>query len=396
MKILILVDRYKPNPISGARMMEELAIEFTERKHEVTVLSTDHDLNQKYVKFKDDGIEVIKVNIGKINNPSKIIRTFIEVTLSYRIWAATKKILTKKKHDLIICYSPTIFWSGLISRLKSLHKTNVYLVLRDLFPHWLVDAKVISKFNPIYYYFLHMEKKLYNLSSRIGVQSPTNLDFFKNNIEFSKFEILYNWTKPEIKKSLKISKYFENQIKNKLVLVYGGNIGVAQDISNILNLARNLEKNKKIIFLIIGDGTEYEKMNLIIKKNNLKNVIIHPSILNMEYQAVLNKSDIGLISLNKNLRTENLPGKMLEYMKYSLPILASINKGNNFDKLIHEHSAGFVSFNGDDKTFKKNALMLINDKLMLKKTSKNSKNLLNKIFHVKSAADRILESVKIK
>ena len=95
MKILILVDRYKPNPISGARMMEELAIEFTNRKHKVTVLSTDHDLNQKYVRFKDDGIEVIKVNIGKINNPSKIIRTFIEVTLSYRIWVATKKILTK-------------------------------------------------------------------------------------------------------------------------------------------------------------------------------------------------------------------------------------------------------------------------------------------------------------
>ena len=138
MKILILVDRYKPNPISGARMMEELAIEFTERKHEVTVLSTDHDLNQKYVKFKDDGIEVIKVNIGKINNPSKIIRTFIEVTLSYRIWVATKKILTKKKYDLIICYSPTIFWSGLISRLKSLHNAYVYLVLRDLFPHWWI------------------------------------------------------------------------------------------------------------------------------------------------------------------------------------------------------------------------------------------------------------------
>ena len=31
---------------------------------------------------------------------------------------------------------------------------------------------------------------------------------------------------------------------------------------------------------------------------------------------------------------------------------------------------------------------------MLKKTSKNSKNLLNKIFHVRSAADKILESIK--
>ena len=396
MKILILVDRYKPNPISGARMMEELSIELTNRKHTVTVLSTDHSLNQKYIKFKDGGVEVIKVNIGKINNPSKIIRTFIEATLSYRIWNATKKILRKKKYDLIICYSPTIFWSGLISNLKRINSSRVYLVLRDLFPHWLVDAKIISKFNPVYYYFLYMEKKLYRLASKIGVQSPKNLDFFKKSNEYSKYEILYNWTKPEIKKNLKIREVFEKQIQNKLVLVYGGNIGIAQDISNILNLAKNLRKNKKVIFLLIGDGTEYEKIKSIIKKNNLKNVIIHPSILNKEYQAVLNRCHIGLISLNKNLRTENLPGKMLEYMKYSLPILASINKGNNFDKLIHDHSAGFVSFNGDDEQFKKNALKLIENKIMLDKTSKNSKNLLNKVFHVKSAADKILESSKIK
>ena len=394
MKILILVDRYKPNPISGARMMEDLSIELIRRKHKVTVLSTDHSLNQKYVKYLDDGVEVIKVNVGKINNPSRIIRTFIEATLSYRVWAVTKKIFRKKKYDLIICYSPTIFWSGLITKLKGIQETKVYLVLRDLFPHWLVDAKIISKFNPVYYYFLYMEKKLYSLCSKIGVQSPKNLEFFIQNSEYSKYEVLYNWTKPEIQKNHKINKFFEKQIKDKLVLVYGGNIGVAQDIKNILRLAKKLIRNKKIIFLLIGDGTEYDEIKYIIKRDNLKNVIIHPSILNEEYQAILNKSDIGLISLNKNLRTENLPGKMLEYMKYSLPILASINEGNNFDKLIHDHSAGFVSFNGNDQEFEKNALKLIDDKLMLKKTSKNSKNLLNKIFHVRSAADKILKSIK--
>ena len=120
MKILILVDRYKPNPISGARMMEDLSIELIRRKHKVTVLSTDHSLNQKYVKYLDDGVEVIKVNVGKINNPSRIIRTFIEATLSYRVWQITKKIFRKKKYDLIICYSPTIFWSGLITKLKGI------------------------------------------------------------------------------------------------------------------------------------------------------------------------------------------------------------------------------------------------------------------------------------
>ncbi len=391
MRILILVDRYKPSPISGARMMEDLAIELYSRNNTISVISTDHKIDKKFIRYKESNIDIIKVKSGKINHSSKIVRTFIESTLSLKIWHSVENLLQREKFDLVICYSPTIFWGGLVKRLKLKNDCKFYLVLRDLFPHWLVDAKIISKYNPIYYYFLYIEKILYAQVDRIGVQSPTNLEFFRNNKQLNKFEVLYNWTKPKINIKANIQQSIKDKIKNKLVLVYGGNIGVAQDINNILRLARNLIKKKDILFLLIGDGTEYENIEKEIKMNKISNVLLSPSIKNEEYQSILNECSIGLVSLNKDLRTENLPGKMLEYMKYSLPILASINMGNNFDELIHKHEAGLVSLNGDDEKFLSNALQLIDNPDLRSQTSQNSKNLLYNIFHVKSAADKILK-----
>jgi len=374
--------------------MEDLAILLSSKNHSVTVLSTDHKIKKKSETYIDKSIKIIKVRAGKINNNSKIIRTFIEISISQKIWNATHNFFNDNKFDLIVCYSPTIFWGQLIEKIKKNSSPKVYLVLRDLFPHWLVSAKVISIYNPIYYYFLYIEKKLINLADRVGVQSQTNLDFYKKEKEYYKFEVLYNWIYPKINLSNQINIKIKKLIKDKFVFVYGGNLGIAQDIPNILRLAKNFIYHKDVIFLIIGNGSEYKKIKKEIQNNELFNVKLMKPLGNNEYQAVLSKSDVGLVSLNKDLRTENFPGKILEYMKFSLPILASINIGNKFDVLIHDNQAGYVSFNGNDCNFFKNALKLYENKTTRVKISLMSKKLLDKLFHVDVAATKILKLLK--
>ena len=391
MNILLLIDRYKPNPISGARMIEDLANFFVSKNLAVTVLSTDHKIKKKYEIYMDGSIRVIKVKTGKINHDSKILRTFIESSISKKIWKATHDLFVNKKLDLIVCYSPTIFWSKLINKIKETSSPKVYLVLRDLFPHWLLSANMISKYNPIYYYFLYAEKKLLEVADRIGVQSQTNLDFYKKEKEFLKFEVLYNWIFPEINYLNKISSKYEKLIEGKFVFIYGGNLGIAQDIQNILRLAKNFIYYKNVIFLIIGNGSEYIKIKNEIHNCKLHNVKLIKALNNHEYQSLLSKSDIGLVSLHKDLRTENFPGKILEYMKYSLPILASVNMGNKFDELIHNNEAGYVSLNGNDDKFFKNALKLYEDRPTRLNISLMSKKLLDKLFHVNVAASKILK-----
>ena len=69
------------------------------------------------------------------------------------------------------------------------------LVLRDIFPRWVVETKLISIFNPVYWFLKRHEKKLYKEADVIGVQSKSNLNHFNNKSYGGsyKLEVLFNW-----------------------------------------------------------------------------------------------------------------------------------------------------------------------------------------------------------
>ena len=81
---------------------------------------------------------------------------------------------------------------------------------------------------------------------------------------------------------------------------------------------------------------------------------------------------------------------MLVYMYFSMPVLASINQGNDLKFLLEEENAGLVSINGDDHLFKENALKLVNDIQTRRDLGGNAKILLEKKFEVNKAASQIL------
>ncbi len=390
MNIYLFVDRYKPYPLSSARMIEDLSNNFLLENHNITVITTDHKIKEKYEISDDKGIRVVRVKTLNINQRSKVIRSLIEISLSGLIWKNTKNIFKYEKIDLIICYSPTIFWAGLLEKIKKISDAKVYLVLRDLFPQWALDTGVISKYNPMYWYFKSVEIKLYKSVDRIGVQSEKNKEYFLGSKFINKVEVLYNWIRirNEINSNLSFRKRMK--LEDKIILVYGGNIGIAQDIGNILRLAKKLLPHKKPHILIIGRGTEYKKVKNIIENDNLLNVTLLDSMDNKDYISIMSNCDIGLISLNKDFKTENFPGKMMEYMNSGLPILASINKGNNFNELMHHHNAGLVSINGDDNDLYNNAINLIDNNSLREDMGKQAFKLLKNKFNVEVAAKQIL------
>ena len=65
---------------------------------------------------------------------------------------------------------------------------------------------------------------------------------------------------------------------------------------------------------------------------------------------MLREFDVGLISLDRGLKTQNFPGKLLGYLYFAMPVLASINPGNDLRLVLEESGAGLVCENGSDFT----------------------------------------------
>ena len=99
---------------------------------------------------------------------------------------------------------------------------------------------------------------------------------------------------------------------------------------------------------------------------------------------------VGLVTLDRRLKTQNFPGKILGYAYFCKPILGSFNPGNDLKDLLEEGEAGLCSFNGDDQKFCADALALTNDHSLRTRLGQNARRLLEEKFSVTSAARQIL------
>lgn len=391
MRILLFVLYYMPSSMSSAKLIHDLAVEFHRLGHEPIVVAPDENiLNESQVSI-ENGVTVFRVRTGKIKTATRVMRAFNETRLSTTIWQKGKHFFNENPCDLIICYSPSIFFGPLVKRLKKIYSCPSYLIHRDIFPQWTADAGVMRR-GLIYHYFKLRERQNYEAADIIGVQSPANLRYFEENGFDKKYslEVLYNWT-ALAEANIQPGRHRERLgLQNKLVFFYGGNIGVAQDMDNIIRLAKNLRNEKSAFFLLVGDGSEVPRLKAEIAVNGLTNIAIHDAVGQREYLSMLSEFDVGLISLDRRLRTQNFPGKMLGYMYHSLPILASINPSNDLKEVLEENKAGLVCINGEDDVLASYARRLLTDKDLRCQLGRNARSLLENTFSVSKAARQIL------
>ncbi|HGL4294448.1 TPA: glycosyltransferase family 4 protein [Citrobacter sedlakii] len=391
MKFLLVIDDYMPESTRvGAKMFHELAVQLVKNGHEVTVLTPRINQKKKLVISLLDGVTIWNFKSGRIKDAPFIIRGINESVLSYRAWASIKPLVNKNTFDGIIYYSPSIFFGRVIKKLKTRIKCKSYLVLRDIFPQWAIDSGLLKPYSPITLYFKYFEKVCYEHADYIGLMSQANIENFKGKNK-SKCEVLYNWADTSIPTREKqfFSIRDKYNLQNKVVFFYGGNIGHAQDMGNLIRLAKNMHHMTSAHFLFIGQGDEVELIIKMANGLNLENFTYIPSVNQQHYREILTEVDIGLFSLAYTHTFHNFPGKLLSYMAYSLPILGSVNPGNDLINVINNHEAGLITINGQDDLLYENAMKLLSDHELRERIGMSGRKLLIKKFSVKAAASLI-------
>ena len=391
MRILIVVDDYYPSAKSCAKMIHDLAVELS-RSHQVTVVTPGDQIADRIQITVEERIRILRVKASNLKNVNRPMRAWRECRLSSLICRRAQDFFRANPHDFIIFYSPTIFFASLVRRLKAMWNCPAYLVLRDIFPKWAVDTGLIRRNGLLHRYFRRMELRQYTAADIIGVESPGNLNYFASDAALRGYnpEVLFSWTGQHLVKLPQ--KDFRSQmgLDDRVVFFYGGNIGVAQDMDNIVRLAAGLQGLENIFFLLVGDGSEVARIKGSIRAHGLRNITILPPVDQAEYLDMLSAFDIGLISLDRRLTSHNLPGKLFGYMANGKPVLASINPGNDLGPLLSDSGAGIACENGNDDCLRSAALRLANDCELRLRMGRNSHDLLESRFSVSAAAAQIL------
>ncbi|ATD28506.1 Putative glycosyltransferase [Vibrio cholerae] len=398
MKIALFPDDYLPeSTLVHAKMFHELALEFQRLGHDPIIITPSHGKQTRRLEVEFiDGVEVWRFRNPPMRGQGKLKRLISESLLSFNAYMALKNTKDLQSFDLCVNYSPTIFFGPLMHWFKKKFGTFNYLVLRDMFPQWVIDEGIISAKSPVTFYLRFFERLNYNASNCIGLMSSANVEYFSSlNPKYNNLQVLRNWAEinPKSYSTTLINIREKYNLGEKVIYFYGGNIGHAQDMSNLLRLVKKMIIYPQAHFLFIGQGDEFDLVKKIKIIENLNNLTLLPSISQEAYKDVLTQVDIGLFSLAKTHKAHNFPGKLLGYMLQSLPILGSVNKGNDLIDFINGEGAGWAFINGEDDSLLNAALSLLNDSDQRITMGQRGFDVLKAYFSVEVAAQQIIHTV---
>lgn len=387
MNILFLTIAY-PLKNQGSNIYSDLMEDFSDNGHSVNVVcSLEKRHNRKTSSETINGVNILRVKSGNLTeNKNLISKGLATILFQKQAEIELNKRLLKLDFDLIIYSTPPITFSRLVKKLKRKNNAKTYLLLKDIFPQNAVDLGLFKKHSLIWKYFRRKENRLYQVSDFIGCMSEANVSYIlKHNPELinKTVEVCPNSiiVKPILAKDNKKNIRQEYDLPpDAVVCIYGGNLGISQGISFLIEIIKENSSNTNVFFLIVGKGTAYESLKNEIENGNFSNVKLIPHLQQKKFRQLTNACDIGMIFLNPKFSIPNFPSRLLAYLDVGLPVIAATDSATDIGKTIKENQCGFGVLSGDLENFQNKLDILISNLVLRNNMGKNGRQLLERDY----------------
>jgi glycosyltransferase involved in cell wall biosynthesis len=395
MKILFLL-LHMPEDLMSSNMYTDLIQEFNKNGHNITVIAPSNNKKQ-YVNY-ENGVKIVRVKSMATQDVNNLIKKGIALALlPFFYKRAYNKYLANEQFDWIFMPTPPITLIDFVSHLKKKINAKFYLILRDIHPQSVASIGLIK--NDFFYNYLEKRaSKGYKIADIIGCMSPQNIEFIKKNYNLNehKLTLLYNWLSPSdeySKDSIEDirSKY---NLNNKVIALFGGNIGFGQKIENILNLANRFKDNQDLVFLVIGKGVKKIELLEKSKQLGLSNILFMDYMPKNEYLKLVSSVDIGLISINEKYSVPTCPSKAISYMQIGIPIFAMINPKNDYGLIIERDAgAGYYTIGSENQSGIEKFEEMVSSPSLRKKMGSSGLEFYKKHLTTKKAYDTIIKNI---
>lgn len=346
MKILLLVISYPPVLNSAARLFSELAEGLAARGHQVTVLTT---YPERYLAKKGSQVipkrEKNKVEVHRLRNlrlPKQVplLRGLEHVLYGLQYYMKGWRL---GHHDVVIAYSPPLPFGATAVLLARRWRGRAVVNVQDLYPRSAVDLGLLKN-RALISFGEWLERWVYQHAHGITVHSEGNrAHVVAHGGSPERTWVVPNWI--DLEKYRPGSK--ENGFRRKytpgasFVVSYAGVMGFAQGVGDILRAAAIVAKETSdVIFLLAGEGVMLPKLKAMAADLGLKNVRFLPHLSEDEYIALLQASDVCLVTLHKELKTPVVPGKLPCIMGVGRPAICSTPPQSDARLIVEEAKCG--------------------------------------------------------
>ena len=342
----------------------DLIRKFREEGHKVYIVTPrERRTGENTRLFETGGTHFLGVKTLNLQKTNVIEKGLGQVLVESEYERAIKRYLRDVRFDLILYSTPPITFSRVIRYLKTANpKAKTYLLLKDIFPQNAVDLGMMSKTGikgVLYRFFRNKEKKLYALSDHIGCMSPANVKYLiKHNTEVTpdKVELAPNSYELVIEDSDVKENKVENREKyglpvDKMIFIYGGNLGKPQGIPFLIQCLDANANREDCHFVIVGNGTEYSKLEAWYNSTQPKNVSVFQRLPKTDYDQLVKACDVGLIFLDYRFTIPNYPSRLLPYLMGKKPIVAATDPNCDTGSIAETNGYGYWCPSNDVNAF---------------------------------------------
>ncbi len=369
MKVLYIHQYFRTPDEGGAIRSYYLAKGMVDNGIEVELI-TSH--NKPYQEIKNiEGIKVHYLPVYYDNDLGfgKRILAF------YKFMRLVRKKAREIKH-IDVCYATSTPLTIGLSALKIKKELGIpyYFEVRDLWPEAPVQLGFIkNRFLKAYLEWL--EKKVYKHADKIIALSPGIKEQIERRQPNKTVEVIPNMSdidffKPETKNP-ELEELFN--VKDKMVVSYFGAIGAANHLEYLLAAANaSLKAKLPVVFLIIGVGSQTDKIKYIAKHFNLTNVRFIQFQNKHNLKRLLNVTDAAYVSFAKKPILEtNSPNKFFDALASGKLIITN-TKGWVKD-ICEKNKCGFYYDPNKPEDFVNHIQQFLQEKGRLQKFQLNSR-----------------------
>jgi len=350
MRILVVVSCYKPDGGAAATLFPLLCEELVKLGHEVTVLTAvphypSGVVPQGYRGWKnrfseDNGVKVVRVGLPSVDRSKLAARLF--QFIAFQVGATLAGLHRDYDYDVLLTHTPALeVWLPFVY-FSTLRRKPVVYSVHDMYPEVGIklgifrNGLVIQAVGWLESYCLKRARRVRILSKSFAP------DLLKKGVTESKLALIYDWVDTEAVRPLPRENRFaaEHDFINRFVVLYAGNIGLAQGLDTVVETARLVAHDSEICFAFVGDGAGRNELLEKTRQIGLSNVRFVSYQLRERMPEVFATADISLVTLRKGAGFGALPSKTFQILSSGRPVIASVDEGCDTWDLIERAEAG--------------------------------------------------------
>lgn len=360
--VLILSLIFRPDNVSTAQIMGDLALDLKAQGHNVFVITTVPHYNDDPEALAEQALhsywgkllqrsdycdmEVLHVWMPR-KGKNKLIR--IIAWLGFHITSTIAGIFARFKPDVILSPSPPLT-IGVSAWLIGLwHKCPFIYNVQEIYPDVAVNLGILrNKF--LIKRVQSLEKFVYSKASALAVISEGMANrIHAKGVPGGKIHVITNFVDIKDFRPLpKINKFSRMYgLHDKFVVSYAGNMGQPQRLDTLIEAANLLRHENGIRFLMMGDGSERDSLIEQVEHMQLPNITILPyqpySLMAEAYAT----ADASFVSQAPGTCNDGIPSKVYRIMACARPVIACTDLDSDLACLVTKADGGVVVQSGD-------------------------------------------------